>query len=118
MEVYFGNLPPPLNDLSLKRELTSIMEKLGITDWTCEKKRKAHFGTATFLEPRDAERFLHQHGEEFTGQINSHNGRKRMRSRLCIMGSLVFAKKSTHVPPALMLRSLAKEAADRLKAEK
>jgi hypothetical protein len=118
MEVHLSNLPPALNDLTLKRELSPSVAALGIANWTCQKQRRKNWGSATFLDARDGEEFLRKHGETYTGETNRRNGKPRTRARLLIGDFHVFCRRSTHEPDVLMLKSLAKEVEDRREANK
>jgi hypothetical protein len=107
MEVFLRKLPPHLTDQSLRTQLETFTQSLGITDWSCQKPRGKPFGNITFLRPLDGERFLQQYGGKTLG-----NGQRT--SPLVILGSLVQCQLSTKVPDPFLLKSLEKAVDDRI----
>ncbi|RDA84822.1 hypothetical protein CP532_3158 [Ophiocordyceps camponoti-leonardi (nom. inval.)] len=63
MEVFMRNVPSHLNEDSLKKVLTPCMDRLGIIDWTCEKRKGILVSCVTFLNSKDGAKFLEVHGK-------------------------------------------------------
>ncbi|KAK3988970.1 RNA dependent RNA polymerase-domain-containing protein [Cladorrhinum sp. PSN332] len=103
MEVFMRNLAPDLTENSLEILLKPFMDKLNITDYSCDKRKKSFIGNVTFLNAADAQRFLDHHGEvpEPGTLFKSHGygkGKPRMhpssKPRLFVMGKACFCKPS------------------------
>ncbi|KAF7593189.1 hypothetical protein BBP40_011819 [Aspergillus hancockii] len=105
MEVFIHNVPRDLSRQGLSRELEPVMNQLFIQDFLCEKPNKKPFGTITFLNPKDARRFLDRHGQK-EGPIINLLRPPRTISNLCLMGVDVFCKESKHPPRTLALSTL------------
>ncbi|RCI16265.1 hypothetical protein L249_3184 [Ophiocordyceps polyrhachis-furcata BCC 54312] len=63
MELFMRNVPKDLNEDNLKKVLTPFMDRLGIVDWTCEKRRGISCSCVIFLVPNDGAKFLELHGK-------------------------------------------------------
>ncbi|PYH92297.1 rna-dependent rna polymerase [Aspergillus ellipticus CBS 707.79] len=113
MEVFLHNLPAPLADEGLKKQLEPHLKKLGIVDFLCEKPKKKNFGNITFLHREDGQRFLQHHGEEVIPSTMTARGRPRLKSKLQLMGTDVFCKPSKNAPHEFALRSLRHNAEQR-----
>lgn len=115
MEVFLPHLPAHLTDQGLKAQLAHFTKALDIHDWTCQKPRKKPFGSITFLNPKDGQRFLQQYGQPFQGP--SYNRDPHDKARLVILNSEVHCRRSNRAPDPFCLKSLSKSAEDRRKAE-
>ncbi|KAL4925196.1 RNA dependent RNA polymerase [Aspergillus undulatus] len=108
MEAFLHNLPRDLSEDALKDLIAPFMRSLTINDWLCTKPKKKPFGFILFLSTTDGQRFLASHGE-----IES-SGQARSKSRLNLLGSHVFCKKSKREPAEHDLRHLAWQAQERI----
>lgn len=113
LEVFMANLPGDLTEYGLKMQLSPfIVEKLGITDWACQKIRGKKFGSVTFLYRAHGERFLQVHGEEPMFGLD-RKGQPRKRARLAFLGVMVYCRRSDKQLDPFLLGTLVKEAEDR-----
>ncbi|KAI0180770.1 RdRP-domain-containing protein [Hypoxylon sp. FL1284] len=113
LDVFMSNLPTGLAEQGLKAQLDPfITERLGFTDWTCQKKRDKKYGLVTFLHRYQGERFLAIYGAETMHSLTS-NGHPRSRARLAFLGVNVFCKLSDRPSDPFLLRTLRKTAHDR-----
>lgn len=101
-----------LTDQGLKTQLSPfIIDRLGFTDWACQKFRGKNFGSVTFLHRVQGERFLMIYGEEVLPGF-TRRGQARTRARLAFLGVNVFCKRSEHHPDPFLLGTLVKTAED------
>ncbi|XXG96387.1 hypothetical protein Hte_002669 [Hypoxylon texense] len=112
LEVFMSGLPGDLTDQGLKTQLSPfITDRLGFTDWACQKARGKNFGSVTFLYRVQGERFLMIYGEEVLPGL-TRRGRPRTRARLTLLGGNVFCKQSNRQPDPFLLGTLVKTAED------
>ena len=63
MDVFLHNVPVHMDEQSLVKELTPFMNALGIADdWACQKVKLRAYALVHFLNAKDAQKFLQQHG--------------------------------------------------------
>ncbi|KAI1769919.1 RdRP-domain-containing protein [Hypoxylon cercidicola] len=112
LEVFMNNLPPDFTDQGLKAQLSPfITDRLGFTDWECQKFRGRKYGSITFLYRTQGERFLLVYGEESVLGFN-RNGKPRTRARLTFLNHNIFCRRSDRSPDPYLLRSLLDAAED------
>ncbi|OHF00014.1 RNA-dependent RNA polymerase [Colletotrichum orchidophilum] len=117
MEVFLTNLPPPLTDRTLEKELKPHMNTLGILEWSCSSnssRSNKKVGWITFLHQEDGKRFLGRHGKQTITEPeatfkSTPRGRmpQRERANLMLMNTPVWAQESNKLPDPFMLKSLA-----------
>ncbi|KAF2004377.1 RNA-dependent RNA polymerase [Amniculicola lignicola CBS 123094] len=108
MEVFMRNVPADLTVENLKTQLDKYTKALAIPFWECEKPRKKPFGTITFLNKPDGERFLRIHGKKKDATlrfVSSH-------VPLVIFGVEVSCLESTRALDKYRLKHLAKMEAE------
>lgn len=109
------NVPAQLSDQGLMKEMEPIIKRLGILDFLCDKPKRKSIGFIVFYRPEDGERFLLLHGqEEIPGTMNAR-GKRRLRSKLKIMGADVFCSRSKKAPSKFAIQSLQHMAEQRVK---
>ncbi|KAF2963850.1 hypothetical protein GQX73_g9725 [Xylaria multiplex] len=111
--VFLSNVPATLTERTIKSELSTFMDKLGIKDWTCEKPPGKSFGILTFLYRIEGQRFLSQYGQQ-PSSGGLFRGEPRMKARLTLLGRSVFCKESDKEPDSTLLRVLEMKAEERI----
>ncbi|KAJ4152966.1 hypothetical protein LMH87_009481 [Akanthomyces muscarius] len=126
MEVFLRGVPKDLSDDSLRHELTPLMRRLGVEDWSCDKPKKKTQAWLTFLRAEDGAAFLARYGKviapsqprsvaEAAAAADAAAGiikppgfprRGSEISRLCILQADVYAEKSAKEADHLILNHL------------
>jgi hypothetical protein len=63
MEVFIRGVSDRTSEKSLNDTLRPVLERLGISDWVCQKPNKKRFARLTFLKIEDSKKFLSLHGQ-------------------------------------------------------
>ncbi|CAM1510489.1 Fc.00g008240.m01.CDS01 [Cosmosporella sp. VM-42] len=127
MEVFLRNVPQDLTDDALKRELQPYMNTLGITAWTCDKPRKRAQAWVTFLRETDGRKFLNKHEKIRKKPQQSEapptakgvfKPRAKVRdiARLHLLGTAIYAEKSTRAVDKHLLSHLEHDREQKAKA--
>ncbi len=126
MEVFLRGVPKDLSDDSLRHELTPLMRRLGVEDWSCDKPKKKTQAWLTFLRAEDGAAFVARYGKviapsqprsvaEAAAAADAAAGiikppgfprRGSEISRLCILQADVYAEKSAKEADHLILNHL------------
>ena len=112
MEVLIRNLPDQITDKQIEKYFKSVLEKLGITTYHCQKLRGRGCARLTILDIGKAQRFLELHGQTQSGP----KGFQSVQQKLFHMRKPVNCSRSNNVPDQFLLRSLKKEENDRYAA--
>ncbi|KAI1329291.1 RdRP-domain-containing protein [Xylariaceae sp. FL0255] len=110
--VFMGGVPQEITEQVLNTQVSSIMNRLNIESFNCQKPRNKTFAILTFLHREDGMKFLKQHGQVRLPGL-SRKGHPQFKSQLIILGKSVYCKESDRLPDDVLLRVLAKEAEDR-----
>ena len=100
------NVPQDLNDETLEKHLSTSLNDLNISTWSCSKPRKKKYGWLTFLDARDGDKFLRQHGEVPIPGAPRKKGKIQKQARLMILSAPVYCMVSRHPPEPFLLRVL------------
>ena len=112
MEVLIRNLPDQITDKQIERYFKSVLEKLNITTFHCQKLRGRGCARLTILDIVKAQRFLELHGQTQSGS----KGFQSVQQKLYYMGKPVNCSRSNNIPDKFLLLSLKKEESDRFAA--
>ncbi|KAI0393227.1 RdRP-domain-containing protein [Xylariaceae sp. FL0594] len=109
--VVFMSPVPVMTQESLSKQLSPLLDSLGIVDWDCSKGKDKKFAFLTFLSREDGLRFLRQHGQRPVPGSSS-----RAMPNLRLLDRPVYCKEGDKAPDSLVVRVLLKQAHDRKRA--
>lgn len=108
MEVFVRGVPERATENQTTNFFLPILNKLSIKNWHCQKKKRKHFATLTFLSSMDGERFL-----SLYDQVKNSLGYDYPplgRTDFMFQGNELRCSLSTKPPDPLALKSLEMDA--------
>jgi hypothetical protein len=108
MEVFVRGVPERATEIQMTKFFLPILNKLSIKNWHCEKKRRKHFATLTFLSFTDGERFLRLYNQVKNGP--GYGYLPLGRTDFMFQGNELRCSLSTKPPDPLALKSLEMDA--------
>ncbi|KAJ9606772.1 hypothetical protein H2200_008781 [Cladophialophora chaetospira] len=113
MEVFVRNVPLRATESDFSKFMRPILSNLNIHDWQCQKRKQKTFASLTFLDAKDAERFLALYGQAgFTGLSLAAK-----KATLMYLGVPLLFSLSKKQPDSLALKCLEMEKKSRLAAK-
>lgn len=112
LAVFMNNVPGDLTNQALEPQLSPFLKKLGIEDWSCDKRRGKSFGFLTFLHRKEGQIFLNKHGQQPIPGA-SFPGKHGMRAHLFLLGKPVYCKESDKEADSMLLKVLENNAEER-----
>ncbi|KAI9739001.1 MAG: hypothetical protein M1818_005315 [Claussenomyces sp. TS43310] len=102
MEAFIRNVPEQANETLLKRFFQSVLAKLSIQCFSCQRFRR--YATLVFLSKEDCLRFLSHHGQTVTSTGRSINGPRTVQ--LIFLNVPIYCSASNKQPDPYHLRCL------------
>ena len=112
MEVIVRNLHDQVTEKQVDKYFRSVLEKLGIKTYYCQKLKARGMATITILDINKARQFIKMHGQTEPGP----RGFASVPIKLVHMGRPINCSVSKNKPEEFLLRSLKKEESDRYAA--